>query len=255
VRVVVGTVVAVVVLYAGACLGLYLLQRSLIYFPQPRRFGTPDTVMTLRVPDALLNISVRPLAGRNAVLYFGGNAEDVSANLPGFTSMFPDRALYLVHYRGYGGSSGQPSEQAVVADALAVFDKIRAEHPNITVIGRSMGSGVAVQLASQRPVSRLVLVTPYDSVLELAAQQYPYFPVRWLLIDKFESWRYVPKISTPTLVLAAEQDEVIPLASSERLYGRFARGIASYQVIPGAGHNTISDDPAYMKALADLPQR
>ncbi len=83
----------------------------------------------------------------------------------------------------------------------------------------------------------------------LAARQFPYFPVRWLLIDKYESGRYAPRIKIPTLLLAAEHDEVIPRKSTERLYERFARGVAVLQVIPGVGHNTISASPAYMEAL------
>jgi pimeloyl-ACP methyl ester carboxylesterase len=97
-----------------------------------------------------------------------------------------------------------------------------------------------VQLAAARPVTRLVLVTPYDSLQEVAAQQFPYFPVRWLLLDKFESWKYVPQISAPTLVIAAEYDEVIPRASTEALFARFLPGAATSKIIAGAGHNTIS---------------
>jgi hypothetical protein len=73
-------------------------------------------------------------------------------------------------------------------------------------------------------VSRLVLVTPYDSLQALAVQQFPYLPVRWLLLDKFESWRYAPQVSAPTEILVAERDEIIPMANSEQLYSRFAKG-------------------------------
>lgn len=83
-----------------------------------------------------------------------------------------------------------PSEVALVADALALFDRVYAEHPHVVVGGRSLGSGVAVHVASLRPVARLVLVTPYDSLYGIAARQFPYVPVRWLLWDTFESWRY-----------------------------------------------------------------
>ena len=146
-----------------------------------------------------------------------------------------------------------PSEEAFHKDALALFDKVHAEHPNVVVVGRSLGSGVAIRLASQRPASRLVLVTPYDSIGELAALQFPYFPVRWLLIDKYESGRYAPRITVPTLIVTAEHDEVIPRASTETLYRRFARGVTVLKVIPGAGHNTISENPAYIAALTGAP--
>ena len=154
-----------------------------------------------------------------------------------------------MHYRGYGGSSGKPSEAALVADALALFDKVNTEHQNITVVGRSLGSGVAVHLASLRPVARLILVTPYDSLQDLAARQFPYFPVRWLLRDKFESWRYAPLISVPTLIVAAEHDDVIPRTSTETLYKRFRAGVASFKVVTGTGHNSISESPEYLPLL------
>jgi pimeloyl-ACP methyl ester carboxylesterase len=252
-RAIIGVVVAGVVVYVGWCAALFFLQRSLIYFPQQRAFGSGDTTAKLLVPDAELQISVRPRPGAKALLYFGGNAEDVSANLPSLSNAFPDYALYLLHYRGYGGSSGKPSEGALTSDALALFDKVYAEHPNVVVVGRSLGSCVAIRLASTRRASRLVLVTPYDSLQELAAQQYPYIPVRWLLLDKFESWRYAPLVSAPTVILAAEHDEIIPRSSTERLYSRFAAGVASYKVIAGVGHNSISESAAYLPLLKGMP--
>nr|WP_319588188.1 alpha/beta hydrolase [uncultured Desulfobulbus sp.] len=197
-------------------------------------------------------ITTRPHSGPDALLYFGGNAEDVSSSLPSLAQAFPDHALYLPHYRGYGGSSGKPSETALFADALALFDKAKNEHSKIVVIGRSLGSGVAVYLASQRPVARLVLVTPYDSIQGLATRQFPYLPVHWLLLDKFESGKYAPKVTAPTLVIAAEHDEVIPRASTEALCTRFSGGVAALKVVGGTGHNTISESPAYIALMQGI---
>jgi pimeloyl-ACP methyl ester carboxylesterase len=157
--------------------------------------------------------------------------------------------LYLLHYRGYTGSTGKPTEQALVADALLLFDRVAATHAEVVLIGRSLGTGVAIQVASQRPVHKLVLVTPYDSIAGLAARQFPYFPVRWLLEDKYESSRHAPRIRAPTLVLAAEYDEVIPAWSTARLLSRFAHGVATQEVIKGTGHNSISASAAYLTAL------
>ena len=154
-----------------------------------------------------------------------------------------------MHYRGYAGSSGKPTEEALQSDAEALFDLVHATHREIAVLGRSLGSGVAIRLASRRPVARLVLVTPYDSLEELAAGQFPYVPVAWILRDKFESWRYAPAIRVPTLILMAEQDEVIPAASTRRLATRFNPGVASLTVIPGVGHNSISGNPRYFEIL------
>jgi pimeloyl-ACP methyl ester carboxylesterase len=247
------TLVALAVLaYAGLCAALFVWQRSLIYYPQPRSLGASEAAETFQVDDVALQLTVRPCAGPGAVLYFGGNGEDVSASLPDLVAAYPGRELVLLHYRGYGGSGGRPSEAAIAGDARALFDRVQARHPDVIVVGRSLGSGVAVRLASERPVARLVLVTPYDSLQELAQAQFRLFPVRWLLRDKFESWRYARKIAVPTLIVAAERDEVIPRASTERLATRFAPGIATTVVLRGATHNTISDPPAYVRALAGV---
>lgn len=235
--------------YAGVCIAMFIFQRSLIYYPQPRGVDTPDSKMTLKVDGAELVVSVRPLAGGKAIVYFGGNAEDVSQNLHSFSRNFPDHALYLLHYRGYGGSTGTPTEQANHADAASLFEIVRAQHTDITVIGRSLGSGVAVRLASERPVSRLILITPYDSIEEIAASHYPYLPVRFLLRDRYESGKYAPNIKVPTILLAAENDEVIPRTSTEKLFGRFGKGVASLKTIAGAGHNDLETKSEYFEIL------
>jgi pimeloyl-ACP methyl ester carboxylesterase len=208
----------------------------------------------LPVAGAEVVVSNRPHKGPNALIYFGGNAEDVSLSLSSFSEAFPDQAIYLLHYRGYGGSTGKPSEAAIQDDAIALFDKVYAEHPNIVVVGRSLGTGVAIRVASKRPASRLVLVTPYDSLQEIAAAQFSYFPVKWLLLDKFDSSQYASSISVPTLLLAAEHDEVIPRASTQKLFSRFGKGVAVLRVIPGTGHNTISESPQYLDTLRFIQQ-
>jgi pimeloyl-ACP methyl ester carboxylesterase len=248
-RILMYTVLIITSIYLALCLALFIFQRNLIYFPQPAAIDAPETQLTLSVADAQVNVTVRPHDGPNALIYFGGNAEDVSRNLPEFSQAFPDHALYLLHYRGFGGSTGSPSEEAIAQDALTLFDKVYNSHPNIAVVGRSLGSGVAVRLASQRPAARLILITPYDSLEDIAKRQYPVFPVKWLLKDKFESWKYAAHITIPTLLLVAEQDEVIPRSSTEKLYGHFAKGVATLKVIPDVGHNSISDTPEYFKSL------
>lgn len=239
------------VLYLGACVALYLFQRSMIYFPQAGNASDAKSQITLDVEGAKLNVVVRPHAGPKALMYFGGNGENVSFNLDDFSRAFPEHAIYLMNYRGYGGSSGTPSEAALHADATALYELVRREHADIAVVGRSLGSGVAVRLASERPVSALVLVTPYDSIQEMAAQRFSWFPVRWLLQDKFESSRYAPALRVPTLILQAQFDEMIPAASTARLKAAFAPNVARLVVVPNAGHNTIQDSPAYLRAMQD----
>ena len=240
-------------IYVGLCIGLFISQRSLIYYPQPSSTPADADTLTLTVDQARILVSTRPHPGPDAVIYFGGNAEDVTRSLPTLQEAFPDRALYALHYRSYGGSTGKPSEAALIADALALFDRVHADHPHMVVIGRSLGSGVAIHLASVRPVERLVLVSPYDSLQELAADQFPFLPVRWLLIDKFESWRYAAHVTAPTLLIAAEHDEVIPRASTEALYRRFRSSLATLKVVRTADHNSISESPQYVPLLSGTP--
>ena len=236
-------------LYLAACAFLYFQQPQLLYFPQAAR-GREVPALPLRAKGPRVLVSTRELAGPQAVLYFGGNAEDVSSSLPLLTRAFPHRALYLLHYRGYGGSEGRPSEAALVADARELFDQVHAKHAQVTVIGRSLGSGVAVRLASERPVARLVLVTPYDSIVGIAAEQYPFMPVSLLMTDRYDSYLYAPRVRAPTHLIAAGDDRIIPRASTERLLRRFAPGVARMHVLPGAGHNSISQDPAYLALLS-----
>ncbi len=238
-------------LYVSICALLFFTQRSLIYYPQPRSNRDGVAVMTLHSAAGPVLVSTRPASGPGAVIYFGGNAEDVSLDLSDFSSAFPDDAVYLLHYRGYGGSAGKPSEQALFSDARMLYDQVHAQHPNVVIVGRSLGTGIAVKLASERPVARLVLITPYDSLADAAAQQYPILPVRLLLRDKFDSWKYAPLVTAPTNIIAAGDDEIIPRASTERLRTRFKPGIATYIVIPGVGHNTISDSADYLRLIAN----
>ena len=248
--------ITVAVVYAGLCLALYVMQRSFQYFPTPRRLGPTQMAGTFLSGDTLLQLTVRPHAGPGALLYFGGNGEDVSSSVAPLLAAFPEREIVMLHYRGYGGSAGRPSEADIAADAAGLFDKVHAQHPDVIVMGRSLGTGVAARLASTRPVAKLVLVTPYDSLLGIAERQFPVFPVKYLLIDKYESWRYVPKINVPVLILAAEHDEVIPASSTETLRARFPAGQVTWVMVPGASHNTIGDDPLYVRALAafDAPR-
>lgn len=248
-RILMSILVALAALYLLLCAALFVFQRALIYFPQPSAIETPDSLLKLSVADADLLVSVRPHAGPKALIYFGGNAEDVSRNLPSFSEAFPDEAIYLLHYRGFGGSSGSPSEEAMARDALDLFDRVYAEHPQVAVVGRSLGTGVAIRLASQRPAARLILITPYNNLLEIAERQYPVFPVKWLLKDTFNSRQYAAHIRVPTLLIMAEHDEVIPRASTLRLLGHFAKGVASLKVIAGVGHNSISESPEYLKLI------
>ena len=128
------TVLAIAALiYIALCLMLFLAQRTFIYYPQPKSAANNSTPLTLTVDDAQVLVSTRPHPGPDAVIYFGGNAEDVSRSLPTLVEAFPERAVFALNYRGYGGSAGRPSETALIADALVLFDRVHIDHPHIVV--------------------------------------------------------------------------------------------------------------------------
>jgi len=190
--------------------------------------------------------------GDRALVYFGGNAEDVAGNVELFAEAFPDRSLFLVNYRGYGGSSGRPTEAGLVADALAVFDHVQQEHPAVAVMGRSLGSGIAVQLATSRPVDRLVLVTPYDSLVNVAREYFRWLPVGLLLRDRYDSVSRAHQVKTPVLMVIADEDEIIPRERSDALAAAFAPGQPRVVVVPAVGHNTLDLSPEYLGAVREF---
>ncbi|GHG78338.1 alpha/beta hydrolase [Alishewanella longhuensis] len=238
--------------YCLLCLLLYLLQRQLIYFPVAAQLPATEPLI-LQQANATVLVSRKARDSSQALLYFGGNAEDVSVALSEFAAAFPNHAIYLMHYRGYGGSSGSPSEQALVADALTLFDQLQSKHSDITVLGRSLGSGVAVQLAAQRKVAQLVLITPFDSLSALAQQQFPLFPVRRLLKDTYTSVAYAPAITSPTLILVAEQDEIIARTHSEALYRAFSPGVATLKSYTGSHNSELAASQIAAWLAATIP--
>lgn len=231
--------IAVVALaYAAICVLMYVQQRQFIYLSQYTRIAADRTDYALdRGGPVLRGWRVRD-GGERALIYFGGNAESLEPLRVPLADALPGHAVYLVAYRGYGASDGRPDETALFDDALALFDQVRSESPSrpIDVIGRSLGSGVASYLASQRPVSRLVLVTPFDSLASVAASHYPWLPVRWLLRDRFESAHYLNAYRGPLLVIRAGRDSIIPPVNTDRLLAA-ARTPPRTLDLPGAGHN------------------
>jgi pimeloyl-ACP methyl ester carboxylesterase len=237
-------------LYVAFCAYLYGAQRSLIYFPTPESTHAGAEVVPLATDGATLKVLAVRRAGPQALIYFGGNAEDVGLNIDELARALPQHSLYLVNYRGYGGSTGRPSETDLFADALAVHDHVQARHPDISVVGRSLGAGVATYLASRRPTGKLVLVTPFDSLVNVARGYYRLLPVELLLKDRYDSASRAAEVTAPVLVVIAERDEIVPRARSQALVEAFAAEQVRVSVIPGARHNTLDAQPAYLEAVS-----
>lgn len=220
-----------------------------MYFPVAENPATDVAVERVAVDGASIKIWVVNPGADRAVIYFGGNAEDVYFNADDFARTLPGQSVYLVNYRGYGGSSGEPTQQNLFADALHVFDRVAARHASVSLIGRSLGSGIAIHVASERPVARMVLATPHDSAVALAQRMYPVYPIAWMLKDRYQSVRYAPQVAAPTLILMGGQDSIIPRDHSVRLAEAFPVATVTLVTIDEAGHNGI---PGYRQYWSEI---
>lgn len=241
---------------------IYFLQERLLFFPQPlvedplkANTGAAIEEVSLITADQVrlrgwLVHATPARAPAPILVYFGGNAEEVSW-LAASAGRYAGWSLLLVNYRGYGGSEGKPGEAALFADALQIYDyaQSRAQGARVALMGRSLGSGVAVYLASQRPVAGVILVSPYDSVESVAQEIYPYLPIGLMLKHRFDSIARAPHIRVPLLCLVASADRVIPRPHSERLYAAWG-GSKQWLEIAPADHDSIADAPAYWRAIA-----
>ena len=191
-------------------------------------------------------------AHNGLVFYYGGNAEDVVSSIIDYI-MIKDRALIFFNYRGYGKSTGKPSQESLFNDADLILKKCinQYEVDDITLIGRSLGSGVACYLASENKVSRLILVTPYDSILKVAGGHYPFLPVSLLLKHPFRSDIYIQKVNVPILVFIAGRDRVIPNERSEALL-KHMKVKPQVVFLEKSDHNNVTQPPEFRKTIKDF---
>jgi pimeloyl-ACP methyl ester carboxylesterase len=237
---------------------MYLAQDSLIFFPQPlaearraaiaQRPSTESLFIDAADGTRLHAWHARGAPGSSLVMYFGGNAEEVSWMLDDAARRTPEVSWLLVDYRGYGASGGSPSEAALVADALRWYDHVSKEGKPIYVFGRSLGSGVAVQVAAARPVAGVIVVAPFDSLVEVGKHYYPFLPVNWMLRHRFDSVALAPKITAPLLCVVATRDEIIPAVHSKRLYDAWG-GPKRWIGLEGAGHNSTDNHANYWSSI------
>lgn len=242
----------VLVAYAGLCLLLFLSQRRFLYFPQSAGIIRGTAEIAFENDGEKLSGWVVNERNAKALLYYGGNAERIEENIAFFQRLLPDYTVYLIAYRGYGNSTGEPTEANLYNDALHIFDAVLENHSTIYLMGRSLGSGIATYVAANRPVEKLILVTPFDSIENVAKETYRIFPVSFLLKDKFESWRHARQISAKTLILRAENDEVISAARTEKLITSFEGDNLESILVKGAGHNDIQTYPEFSSRIKQL---
>lgn len=244
----VALVATVALAYAGMCGLLYAAQGTVLYHPSPLLFEPDAQALEITGKTGPLRGWVVNPGQPDALVYFGGNGESVERDAEFFRKLLPERSVYLVPYRGYGPNAGTPSQGGIEADALVVFDLARAHHAGIAVMGRSLGSGVATYVAARRSIDRLVLVTPYDSILNVARERYGYFPVSMLLRDRYESWRNARLIAAPALLLLASDDLAIPRPRSDALIANL-HAAKTVVVVPHSDHNNLSNSPLYAESI------
>jgi pimeloyl-ACP methyl ester carboxylesterase len=240
-------------LYVLLCALLYSRQEASIFYPGPndRMLVEQWSANRIEIPVSGATLegwwTDNPGSATPAViLYFGGNAEDVLYTA-GTARNLAARRLLVVNYRGYGGSTGQPGQKELYADALAIYDHAIREGTDpthVVVMGRSLGSGVATMLAAHRPVAGAILITPFDSLASVAAGHYPIFPVRLLLRHPFPSDEWARQISRPALIVAARNDFVVPARHAQRL-GEAWAGPKEIHILQGVGHNDVDSNADY----------
>jgi len=190
-----------------------------------------------------------------AVVYFGGRSEEVSWVVRDAGKLFPDMTVLAVNYRGYGESHGAPAENFMVEDGCMLFDWLTArphvDPRRIAVVGRSLGSGVAVQVAKERPVHSVVLITPYDSILALAKRKFRVMPIEYILRHRFESIKFAPSLKAPTYVLRAASDDIVPHSHTDQLVAKLAQ-LCGDDIIPGSNHLDIPYLDATQSRIADF---
>ena len=224
-----GIAVAVLCVYAGVLAMLYVTQRSLIYFPEtihttPAAVGLPQAEelrLTTSDGEHIIAWHVPPRDGKPVILYLHGNGGALRYRVERFTRLTNDGiGIVAVEYRGYGGSSGSPSERGLIADAEAAyaFAAARYSTQQIVLWGESLGSGVAVALAAEKPVGRVILEAPFTSAAAVGAKHYWYVPVRLLMTDQFRSDERIGKVTAPLLILHGVKDQTVPYAMGEHLF-------------------------------------
>ncbi|MFN2644631.1 MAG: alpha/beta hydrolase [Burkholderiales bacterium] len=249
-----GALVLIGALALAVPLAAYFFQEKLIFLPRPlvaaehraiaaRHPEVQDVFLQARDGTRLHAWHLKAPAGAPLVLYFGGNAEEVSWLLDELPRRDTGAAWLLVDYRGYGASGGAPSERALVEDAMLWHDYAAKSGARLYAAGRSLGSGVAVRLAAERPLDGLILITPYDSMVAVGKRHYPFLPVELLLRHRFDSLSLARRVSAPLLCIVATHDQIVPPAHAKRLFDAWAGPKQWFEM--EAGHNDVDAHPRY----------
>lgn len=249
------------VIYLAIVALMFFMQTSMLFPAErvapagPPPPGSRALELAAASGDRLVGLHIPPTGagrhgGRLLVLGFGGNAWNAAAAAEYLHELYPEADVVAFHYRGYAPSGGAPGAHAMQQDSLLIHDSVTQRlRPERTVaVGLSVGSGVAPYLAAHRPLDGLILVTPFDSIAELAAGHYPWLPVRLLLRHRMEPADDLRGSPVPLAILAAERDTLVVAARTDALR-RTAANLVFQAVIAGATHNDIYDRPEFRRAM------
>jgi uncharacterized protein len=253
-------VVFAVVAYAVAALGMYVFQRKLQYLTEnkgltPENVGVVGaTVEALKTSDGeKIIVWYAPAAeGKPTILYFHGNAGEIG-DRPLRFNYYHSRGFGVtyVSYRGYGGSTGSPTEAGLITDATTAYDWLFAKGiapQTIVLLGESLGSGIAVQIAAQKQVGAVTLNAPYTSTADVAARIYWWLPVRVLMKDQYKSMDFIADVKAPLLVVHGDQDALIPLEFGKRLFAA-ANEPKEMEIIRGFGHEAMFEEVTWAREV------
>lgn len=257
--------ITLLVLYLGVCGLLYFKQESLLFHPNPKTFAEIQRIIHANPEFDTINFMMKDgtrisgyISKHKAeaklplVIYFEGNTEEVS-HVMSKQKYFENSVVALINYRGFGLSEGKPTEKTMFSDAVEVYDRLK-HNPDIDtnrifVIGRSIGTGVATYLSSQRRVCETILITPYDSMVDLAQEKYPFVPIFMIIKHPFESNKYAQKITSQMLALIAKNDVVIPTKHAFNLIHAW-NGKTSYLEVD-ADHSSIMENEMVWKKIEE----
>ncbi len=238
--------------YLLVLLAFYIFQRMLIYYPTPNQEFKVERKSFI-IGGKSINTVFLNRDSKKAIFYFGGNGEAVDKTAQDFSEILKDWNIYLLEYRSYGKSEGEPSEQRIFEDALFIYDNLKQNYKNIAVIGRSLGSGVATFLASKREIEKLILITPFDSIESVAKDRFPFLPVSLILKDKFDSKSMAKKIHSKTLIILAEDDKIVPKKHSQNLISSLKNAKTLKVVtIKNSTHNSLQFFRDYFLAIGEF---
>jgi fermentation-respiration switch protein FrsA (DUF1100 family) len=245
---------------------MYVTQRSHQYFPGHQGLaanavglnGVEDLKLASRDGETLQAWYARARPGKPTILYFQGNGGEISDRADRFAAYQAQGfGVLFLSYRGYGASTGSPSERGLVSDAYAAYDWLMArglKPQEIMLVGESLGAGVAVQLAAEREVKAMALEAPFASAANVAAAVYWWLPVRLLMKDKFDSSALIARVKVPLLVIHGDEDGIVPLSEGEALFAA-ANEPKEMVVIPGGNHGSIFSAETWAREMQFFDQQ